>query len=107
MDFDYDSWNRRSKETSATHSREELEGRRLTAPPELFNHMGDEVSMTLRYKASMPRNLVSCADYDYLYDSYGNTDQVTLPPNAAGQRMYYHYEYDTVLHSHVVKITDP
>ena len=43
---------------------------------------------------------------DYEYDSYGNVSQVTLPENATGQRMWYSYTYDPVLHRLPIQTDD-
>ena len=47
------------------------------------------------------------AKYNYTYDDdYGNIKSVTLPDNGFDQRMKYEYEYESVLNTHVNKITD-
>ena len=40
------------------------------------------------------------------YDQYGNLSKVTLPPNAAGQSMFYEYTYDTAEHKYVSQVKD-
>ena len=49
-------------------------------------------------------NDVGNARYDLSRDTYGNVVRTTLPENAAGQRMWYAYTYDTVVRSYPVAV---
>ncbi len=46
------------------------------------------------------------ANYDLTYDAYGNLTRLTRPENYKGERMYYAYTYDEVLHTLVTSVTD-
>jgi len=45
-------------------------------------------------------------DYYFTYDDYGNITQTTLPPNDLGQNMIIDYEYDNVLHTYPVRVSN-
>ena len=44
--------------------------------------------------------------YNLSYDAYGNILKFTKPENGKGQRMFYAYTYDDVLHSLVTSVKD-
>jgi len=44
--------------------------------------------------------------FDMEYDEYGNLTKITRPGNYKGERMWYEYEYDPVVHSFVTGVTD-
>lgn len=44
--------------------------------------------------------------FDLEYDEYGNLTKITRPANYTGERLWYEYEYDPVVHSFVTKVTD-
>ena len=44
--------------------------------------------------------------YNLSYDTYGNILKLTKPENGKGQRMFYAYTYDDVLHSLVTSVKD-
>ena len=45
--------------------------------------------------------------YDFSYDvDYGNMDTAFLPENFHGERMYYAYTYDYLLHTYPIRIDD-
>lgn len=44
--------------------------------------------------------------YEYIYDEYGNIQQITLPENHQGERMAYTYIYDTDVMTYPKMITD-
>jgi len=46
------------------------------------------------------------ADTDMEYDSYGNMTKLTRPANYKGERMWYSYEYDNVIHNYITRVTD-
>jgi len=46
------------------------------------------------------------AQFDMEYDDFGNLIKITRPANYKGERMWYEYEYDQVVHSFVTKVTD-
>jgi RHS repeat-associated protein len=46
------------------------------------------------------------ANYDMEYDQYGNLTKITRPVNYKGERLWYVYTYDSVLHSLVTKVSD-
>ena len=46
------------------------------------------------------------ARFDMEYDEYGNLTRITRPANYNGERMWYEYEYDQVVHSFVIGISD-
>ena len=46
------------------------------------------------------------AQFDMEYDDYGNLEKITRPANYKGERMWYEYEYDQVVHSYVSQVTD-
>ena len=46
------------------------------------------------------------AQFDMEYDEYGNLTRLTRPANNLGERLWYEYEYDNVVHSFVTGITD-
>ncbi len=48
----------------------------------------------------------TAADTDMEYDSYGNMTKLTRPANYKGERMWYSYEYDNVIHNYITKVTD-
>lgn len=46
------------------------------------------------------------ADYNMEYDQYGNLSKTLRPANYKGQRMFYSYTYDDVIHSYIVATND-
>jgi RHS repeat-associated protein len=48
----------------------------------------------------------SSAETDMEYDTYGNLTKITRPANYKGQRMWYQYEYDGVVHNYITKVSD-
>jgi RHS repeat-associated protein len=46
------------------------------------------------------------AQIDIEYDQFGNLTKITRPVNYKGERMWYEYDYDQVVHSYVTGITD-
>lgn len=48
----------------------------------------------------------TAANTDIEYDDYGNITKLTNPANYKNQRMSYTIEYDNVVHSYPVKVTD-
>jgi RHS repeat-associated protein len=39
-------------------------------------------------------------DFDMEYDQYGNLIKITRPPNSNGERMFYAYQYDSIVHTY-------
>jgi len=46
------------------------------------------------------------ANFDMEYDVYGNLSKITRPPNDSMQRLWFAYEYDSAVHTYVVKVSD-
>ncbi len=46
------------------------------------------------------------AVYDMFYDDYGNLDSIIRPENYNGDRMYFAYDYDNVVHSYITNVRD-
>ncbi|MEL7159956.1 MAG: toxin TcdB middle/N-terminal domain-containing protein, partial [Bacteroidota bacterium] len=46
------------------------------------------------------------ANWDYTYDAWGNVITAQRPPNAAGERMTYVYEIDSVEHMYALRTED-
>lgn len=46
------------------------------------------------------------ANHNMEYDQYGNLSKILRPANYKGQRMFYSYGYDEVIHSYVTKTSD-
>jgi RHS repeat-associated protein len=46
------------------------------------------------------------ATYDMEYDAYGNLTKITRPANYKGERMWYTYQYDSLVHTFVTRVTD-
>lgn len=46
------------------------------------------------------------ANFDMEYDDYGNLSKITRPPNDSMQRLWFAYEYDSEVHTYVVKVSD-
>ncbi len=46
------------------------------------------------------------AVYDMNYNKYGLLDSIVRPENYKGERMYFAYEYDDVVHKYVVAVRD-
>ena len=70
-------------------------------------HPSSQIMRKSQFSYNGKGSLLSRTDYigdtatavtDYQYDEYGNVTLVTLPRNAASQRMWYRYTYDPVLH---------
>jgi RHS repeat-associated protein len=51
-------------------------------------------------------NTNETATYDMEYDTYGNLTRITRPANYKGERMWYAYTYDEVLHMLVTSVSD-
>ena len=49
-------------------------------------------------------NNADTARYDFLYDFYGNMKKVTMPANAAGERLIMNYLYDNIAHTYPIQI---
>ncbi|MEG2070501.1 MAG: toxin TcdB middle/N-terminal domain-containing protein, partial [Bacteroidales bacterium] len=43
------------------------------------------------------------SEYDYVYDTYGNISEMTLPANQNSERVVYRYQYDPSVRSYVVR----
>lgn len=43
---------------------------------------------------------------DLEYDSYGNLSKILRPANYKGERMYYQYAYDDLIHSRIISTSD-
>lgn len=48
----------------------------------------------------------SSANVNMEYDQYGNLSKMLHPANYKGQRLFYSYTYDDVIHSYIVKTSD-
>ncbi|NOQ25414.1 MAG: hypothetical protein GQ564_08625, partial [Bacteroidales bacterium] len=46
------------------------------------------------------------ATFDLSYNNYGNLDSVIRPVNYNGDRMYFAYDYDNVVHSYITNVRD-
>jgi len=46
------------------------------------------------------------AVYDLYYNIYGSLDSIVRPANYKGERMYFAYSYDDVVHSYVTEVRD-
>ncbi len=46
------------------------------------------------------------AKYNLEYDTYGNMVKMLRPANYKGERMFYSYQYDNVIHNRIIKTTD-
>lgn len=46
------------------------------------------------------------ANFDMEYDEYGNLTKMTRPSNYHGERLYYTYQYDSVVHAFITKVSD-
>ncbi|NOQ28305.1 MAG: hypothetical protein GQ564_23330, partial [Bacteroidales bacterium] len=46
------------------------------------------------------------ATFDLFYNDYGNLDSVIRPANYNGDRMYFAYDYDNVVHSYITNVMD-
>jgi RHS repeat-associated protein len=66
----------------------------------LIDEFGDITEITKFINSS------ETAKLNMEYDEYGNLLKVTRPSNYKGERMWYEYEYDPVVHSYVTRITD-
>ena len=87
----------------------------LTALPVrivVTNHSGDTMQKrTADYhpdngKLTVLRlhNYGDTARYDFIYDSCGNMERVTMPANSAGQRLVMKYHYDNTVHTYPVQV---
>ena len=59
-----------------------------------------QITEITQYNGSTP------SVYNMNYDAYGNILKLTKPENGKGQRMFYAYTYDDVLHSLVTSVKD-
>jgi RHS repeat-associated protein len=66
----------------------------------LINNFGDIIRITQLMNADQ------IAQYDMEYDDYGNMTKITRPANYQGERLWYAYEFDSVVHSFVKKVSD-
>ena len=46
------------------------------------------------------------ATYDMSYNAFGNLTKMTRPENAAGQRLFFDYEYDNQVNTYTTKVSD-
>ena len=65
-----------------------------------INEFGD----IIRIKKNITGN--QTAQFDLEYDQFGNLTKITRPANYKGERMWYAYDYDQVVHSYTTAITD-
>jgi len=48
----------------------------------------------------------TASTYDLQYDSYGNLTKITRPENAAGERLFFNYQYDPEVHTYTTGVSD-
>lgn len=80
---------------------------KLYAGGELRRHSQmtvDERGNVLQLQKYLDEN--TAAVFDYTYDEFGNVLTAARPPNAAGERMQYTYEIDTVEQMYPISTTD-
>ena len=46
------------------------------------------------------------AEYEMSYNKYGNLDSMVRPANYNGERMYFAYDYDDVVHNYIINVRD-
>ncbi|MEG2070542.1 MAG: toxin TcdB middle/N-terminal domain-containing protein, partial [Bacteroidales bacterium] len=61
----------------------------LGKPTQMVQHDGENFSTT-----------------ELEYDTYGNTAKITFPANAQNERMFYQYQYDPVVHTYPIHISN-
>ena len=83
-------------------------GIRVSSGAELLRHRDATVDCATGNVTRVRQFLAdgSSADTDLAYFPNGNLRQVTAPPNRDGQRYRLDYEYDTVVATHVERVTD-
>ncbi|MBR3660004.1 MAG: hypothetical protein IKN61_08875, partial [Bacteroidaceae bacterium] len=63
-----------------------------------YNNYGKMVHLTLSNNESQD------AEYNCSYNGYGNMYRLICPGNDNGERVEYHYEYDTTVHTYPIRV---
>ncbi|MEM9258201.1 MAG: toxin TcdB middle/N-terminal domain-containing protein, partial [Bacteroidota bacterium] len=93
--------------TANGYKTDRLKSVKIYGGGELLRHQEMEVDQqgnVLQIRRYLDDN--TSANWDYTYDEWGNVLTAQRPPNAAGDRMGYSYEIDTVEHMYPIRTED-